>query len=132
MKQLLVTIAYKIQSENKVFWKSPSMFYVVTIRGGKVFITDEVIFSEDDVRASAHRDKVDVTTYLEKLIMKNPELLEYCKLNRHGYKRNPELVSKEPYVTSQEIESERWKRFITKILEKKSPRTKSTPHRRRP
>lgn len=122
MKQLLVTIAYKIQSENNVFWKSPYMFFIATIEGGYIKLSDDYTFKESVLRETAQKERTELTTVLEKLILRTPELLEYCKLHRVGYTPIASPVSSPVYVTSQEIENNRWKKFITKILDKKSPR----------
>lgn len=118
MKKLLITISYKIKTADGKFWKEAYMFVIANIKYGVIYLPEDHTIDEEEARAYAEQAKVPLATYLERLIMNTPELLEACKRHRVGYKQNTKsIISEVP--TSQEIESQNWTAFLIKVLFKK-------------
>lgn len=118
MKKLLITIAHKIKTAEGKFWKEAYMFVEVTVTKGLILFPEEYEVSEQDARTLADRAGVPLATYLERVIMNTPELLDACKRNRVGYTHVPQPTQQET-SSSQEVEAKNWTNFIIKVLTKK-------------
>lgn len=118
MKKLLITIAYKIKTADGKFWKESYMFVEAVIKYGVIYLPENHTVDEAEARAYAEQAKIPLATYLERVIMNTPELLDACKRNRVGYKRNT-TSPVEDTPSSQEIESQNWTAFLIKTLRKK-------------
>lgn len=118
MKKLLITIAHKIKTADGKFWKEAYMFVEVTVKYGIIYLPGGAHIDEEEARMYADRANVPLATYLERVIVNTPELLDVCKRHRVGYNRIPPKEVQE-VPSSHEIEAQNWTRFIIKTLKKK-------------
>jgi len=115
-KDLLLVVAHTLGSNGTNKWKEGWMFYKASIINGEILLPG-MCLDEKSTREEADKFGLPLSTYLEKGIANNPELLRACRLARLGYiKKN--LPFKKS-VSSREIEEKNWNNFIIKVLSKK-------------